>query len=328
MKKLGNVILVVSPPVFSVILPPGVWETSLPTLTTGLRAVATKLISPEFDELAKDEEVMGGRVDPLFNSTVSTVTKRGKVTLISVSVDNSETSPDGTDDRLPSTLGALVIESLSNNCGSVNLVAVVVLFVVVIWFVVTVVAVVVVVVVVLMLVEGARVSVFVVSVVVFEKRNCGSVNLVSWTISLSVVFWIDPPILALSVVVLPDRLEEEVVAEAPPSVRVLSLDPSGADIFIEFGAAFVRVVLRKPGIVWIDETAVVVVVVRKPNIVGKGLKITVVVLLGSLVESDANNMSWVVSCGVEVLNPKIVSPGLVVIVDEEKVVAGLVVSGA
>ena len=325
MKKLGNVIRVVSPPVFSVILPPGVWETSLPTLTTGLRAVATKLISPEFDELAKDEEVMGGRVDPLFNSTVSTVTKRGKVTLVSVSVDNSETSPDGTDDRLPSTLGALVIESLSNNCGSVNLVAVVVLFVVVIWFVVTVVAMVVVV---LMLVEGERVSVFVVSVVVFEKRNCGSVNLVSWTISLSLVFWIDPPILALSVVVLPDRLEEEVVAEAPPSVRVLSLDPSGADIFIEFGAAFVRVVLRKPGIVWIDETAVVVVVVRKPNIVGKGLKITVVVLLGSLVESDANNMSWVVSCGVEVLNPKIVSPGLVVIVDEEKVVAGLVVSGA
>ena len=325
MKKLGNVIRVVSPPVFSVILPPGVSETSLPTLTTGLRAVATKLISPEFDELAKDEEVMGGRVDPLFNSTVSTVTKRGKVTLVSVSVDNSETSPDGTDDRLPSTLGALVIESLSNNCGSVNLVAVVVLFVVVIWFVVTVVAMVVVV---LMLVEGERVSVFVVSVVVFEKRNCGSVNLVSWTISLSVVFWIDPPILALSVVVLPDRLEEEVVAEAPPSVRVLSLDPSGADIFIEFGAAFVRVVLRKPGIVWIDETAVVVVVVRKPNIVGKGLKITVVVLLGSLVESDANNMSWVVSCGVEVLNPKIVSPGLVVIVDEEKVVAGLAVSEA
>ena len=325
MKKLGNVILVVSPPVFSVILPPGVWETSLPTLTTGLRAVATKLISPEFDELAKDEEVMGGRVDPLFNSTVSTVTKRGKVTLVSVSVDNSETSPDGTDDRLPSTLGALVIESLSNNCGSVNLVAVVVLFAVVIWFVVTVVAMVVVV---LMLVEGARVSVFVVSVVVFEKRNCGSVNLVSWTISLSVVFWIDPPILALSVVVLPDRLEEEVVAEAPPSVRVLSLDPSGADIFIEFGAAFVRVVLRKPGIVWIDETAVVVVVVRKPNIVGKGLNITVVVLLGSLVESDANNMSWVVSCGVEVLNPKIVSPGLSVIAEEEKVVAGLVVSGA
>ena len=294
MKKLGNVILVVSPPVFSVILPPGVWETSLPTLTTGLRAVATKLISPEFDELAKDEEVLGGRVDPLFNSTVSTVTKRGKVTLVSVSADNSETSLDGTDDRLPSTLGALVIESLSNNCGSVNLVAVVVLFVVVIWFAVTVVAmvvVVVVVVVVLMLVEGARVSVFVVSVVVFEKRNCGSVNLVSWTISLSVVFWIDPPILALSVVVLPDRLEEEVVAEAPPSVRVLSLDPSVADIFIEFGAAFVRVVLRKPGIVWIDETAVVVVVVRKPNIVGKGLKITVVVLLGSLVDSDVNNIS-------------------------------------
>ena len=217
MKKLGNVILVVSPPVFSVILPPGVWETSLPTLTTGLRAVATKLISPEFDELAKDEEVMGGRVDPLFNSTVSTVTKRGKVTLVSVSVDNSETSPDGTDDRLPSTLGALVIESLSNNCGSVNLVAVVVLFVVVIWFAVTVVAMVVVVVVVLMLVEGASVSVVVVSVVVFEKRNCGSVNLVSWTISLSVVFWIDPPILALSVVV-PDRLEEELVAEAPSSV--------------------------------------------------------------------------------------------------------------
>ena len=83
MKKLGNVILVVSPPVFSVILPPGVSETSLPTLTTGLRAVATKFISPEFDELAKDEEVMGGRVDPLFNSTVS--------------ADNSETSPDGTD---------------------------------------------------------------------------------------------------------------------------------------------------------------------------------------------------------------------------------------
>ena len=324
MKKLGNVILVVSPPVFSVILPPGVWETSLPTLTTGLRAVATKLISPEFDELAKDEEVLGGRVDPLFNSTVSTVTKRGKVTLVSVSADNSETSLDGTDDRLPSTLGALVIESLSNNCGSVNLVAMVVVFAVVIWFVVTVVAMVVVV---LMLVEGARVSVFVVSVVVFEKRNCGSVNLVSWTISLSVVFWIDPPILALSVVV-PDRLKEEVVAEAPPSVRVLSLDPSGADIFIEFGAAFVRVVLRKPGIVWIDETAVVVVVVRKPNIVGKGLKITVVVLLGSLVESDANNMSWVVSCGVEVLNPKIVSPGLSVIAEEEKVVAGLVVSGA
>ena len=324
MKKLGNVILVVSPPVFSVILPPGVWETSLPTLTTGLRAVATKLISPEFDELAKDEEVMGGRVDPLFNSTVSTVTKRGKVTLVSVSVDNSETSPDGTDDRLSSTLGALVRESLSNNFGSVNLVAVVVLFAVVIWFVVTVVAMVVVV---LMLVEGARVSVFVVSVVVFEKRNCGSVNLVSWTISLSVVFWIDPPILALSVVV-PDRLKEEVVAEVSPSDRVLSLDPSEADLFIEFGAAFVRVVLRKPGIVWIDETAVVVVVVRKPNIVGKGLKITVVVLLGSLVESDANNMSWVVSCGVEVLNPKIVSPGLVVIVDEEKVVAGLVVSGA
>ena len=227
-------------------------------------------------------------MDPLFNSTVSTVTKRGKVTLVSVSADNSETSLDGTDDRLPSTLGALVIESLSNNCGSVNLVAVVVLFVVVIWFVVTVVAMVVVV---LMLVEGERVSVFVVSVVVFEKRNCGSVNLVSWTISLSVVFWIDPPILALSVVVLPDTLEEEVVAEAPPSVRVLSLDPSGADIFIEFGAAFVRVVLRKPGIVWIDETAVVVVVVRKPNIVGKGLKITVVVLLGSLVDSDVNNIS-------------------------------------
>ena len=325
MKKLGNVILVVSPPVFSVILLPGVSETSLPTLTTGLRAVATKLISPEFDELAKDEEVMGGRVDPLFNSTVSTVTKRGKVTLVSVSVDNSETSPDGTDDRLPSTLEALVIESLSNNCGSVNLVAMVVLFAVVIWFVVTVVAMVVVVVVVLMLVEGARVSVFVVSVVVFEKRNCGSVNLVSWTISLSVVFWIDPPILVLSVVV-PDRLKEEVVAEAPPSVRVLSLDPSGADIFIEFGAAFVRVVLRKPGIVWIDETAVVVVVVRKPNIVGKGLKITVVVLLGSLVDSDVNSISWLVSCGVEVLNPKIVSPGLVVIVDEEKVVAGLAVS--
>ena len=110
------------------------------TLTTGLRAVATKLISPEFDELAKDEEVMGGRVDPLFNSTVSTVTKRGKVTLVSVSVDNSETSPDGTDDRLSSTLGALVRESLSNNFGSVNLVAVVVLFAVVIWFMVTVVA--------------------------------------------------------------------------------------------------------------------------------------------------------------------------------------------
>ena len=89
-----------------------------------------------------------------------------------------------------------------------------------------------------------------------------------------------------------------------------------------------RVVLRKPGIVWIDETAVVVVVVRKPNIVGKGLNITVVVLLGSLVDSVVNNISWVVSCGVEVLNPKIVSPGLVVIVDEEKVVAGLVVSGA
>ena len=35
-----------------------------------------------------------------------------------------------------------------------------------------------------------------------------------------------------------------------------------------------------------------------------------------------------VSCGVEVLNPKIVSPGLVVIVDEEKVVAGLAVSEA
>ena len=120
MKKLGNVILVVSPPVFSVILPPGVWETSLPTLTTGLRAVATKLISPEFDELAKDEEVMGGRVDPLFNSTVSTVTKRGKVTLVSVSVDHSETSPDGTDDRLSSTLGALVRESLSNNFDLVS----------------------------------------------------------------------------------------------------------------------------------------------------------------------------------------------------------------
>ena len=52
-----------------------------------------------------------------------------------------------------------------------------------------------------------------------------------------------------------------------------------------------RVVLRKPGIVWIDETAVVVVVVRKPNLVGKGLKITVVVLLGSLVDSDVNNIS-------------------------------------
>ena len=141
------------------------------------------------------------------------------------------------------------------------------------------------------------------------------------------VLWTDPPILALSVVV-PDRLKEEVVAEVLPSDRVLSLDPSEVDLFIEFGAAFVRVVLRKPGIVWIDETAVVVVVVRKPNIVGKGLKITVVVLLGSLVESDANNMSWVVSCGVEVLNPKIVSPGLVVIVDEEKVVAGLAVSEA
>ena len=35
-----------------------------------------------------------------------------------------------------------------------------------------------------------------------------------------------------------------------------------------------------------------------------------------------------VSCGVEVLNPKIVSPGLSVIAEEEKVVAGLVVSGA
>ena len=120
-------------------------------------------------------------MDPLFNSTVSMVTKPGKVTLVSVSAvsaDNSETSLDGTDNRLPSTLGALVIESLSNNCGSVNLVAMVVLFSAVIWFVVTVVAMVVVVVVVLMLVEGASVSVVVVSVVVVEKRNCGSVNLV------------------------------------------------------------------------------------------------------------------------------------------------------
>ena len=97
MKKLGSVILVVSLPVFSVILPK-VSETSLATLAAGLKGVASKLISPELDVLAK--EVMNeGRVtfvlspwDPLFCSTVSKVwTNMGKVTLVLASVIVSET---------------------------------------------------------------------------------------------------------------------------------------------------------------------------------------------------------------------------------------------
>ena len=58
MKKLGSVILVVSiPPLFSVILPK-LSETSLATLAAGLKGVASKLISPELDVLAKDEIVL------------------------------------------------------------------------------------------------------------------------------------------------------------------------------------------------------------------------------------------------------------------------------
>ena len=99
MKKLGSVILVVSLPVFSVILPK-VSETSLATLAAGLKGVASKLISPELDVLAKEEIVMNeGRVtfvlspwNPLFCSTVSKVwTNLGKVTLVLASVNVSET---------------------------------------------------------------------------------------------------------------------------------------------------------------------------------------------------------------------------------------------
>ena len=99
MKKLGSVFLVVSLPVFSVILPK-VSETSLATLAAGLKGVASKLISPELDVLAKEEIVMNeGRVtfvlspwDPLLCSTVSKVwTNLGKVTLVLASVNVSET---------------------------------------------------------------------------------------------------------------------------------------------------------------------------------------------------------------------------------------------
>ena len=96
MKKLGSVILVVSLAVFSLI-PPKLSETSL---AAGLKGVASKLISPELDVLAKEEIVMNeGRVtfvlspwDPLFCSTVSKVwTNLGKVTLVLASVIVSET---------------------------------------------------------------------------------------------------------------------------------------------------------------------------------------------------------------------------------------------
>ena len=96
MKKLGSVILVVSLAVFSLI-PPKLSETSL---AAGLKGVASKLISPELDVLAKEEIVMNeGRVtfvlspwDPLFCSTVSKVwTNMGKVTLVLASVIVSET---------------------------------------------------------------------------------------------------------------------------------------------------------------------------------------------------------------------------------------------
>ena len=97
MKKLGNVTLVVSLPVFSPI-PPKLSETSL---AAGLKGVASKLISPELDPLLPKEEIATneGRVtfvvsltDPLLCSIVSTGTKLGKVTLVVVSEKVSETS--------------------------------------------------------------------------------------------------------------------------------------------------------------------------------------------------------------------------------------------
>ena len=96
MKKLGNVTLVVSLPVFSPI-PPKLSETSL---AAGLKGVASKLISPELDPLLPKEEIATneGRVtlvvsltDPLLCSIVSTG-NLGKVTLVVAMVKVSETS--------------------------------------------------------------------------------------------------------------------------------------------------------------------------------------------------------------------------------------------
>ena len=102
-KKLGSVILVVSlAPLFSVILPK-LSETSLATLAAGLKGVASKLISPELDVLAKEEIATNeGRVtllvspndSELFCSIVSTGTDTnpGKVILVVGSVKVSEAS--------------------------------------------------------------------------------------------------------------------------------------------------------------------------------------------------------------------------------------------
>ena len=135
--------------------------------------------------------------------------------------------------------------------------------------------------------------------------NCGSVNLVRCVVPLSVVIWFDPLMSAASVVI-PDIVKVDVAVE----LGLVSLDPSEANMFIEFNPADLVVDVGVGAVtpVTVDssnlgvvterrlelkllfgiplETALVTVVVRKPNIVGKGLKIDGVVLVVLLLDSD------------------------------------------
>ena len=311
MKKLGSVILVVSLPVLSVILPK-VSETSLATLAAGLKGVASKLIPPELDVLAKEEIVTNeGRVtlvvsgtDPLLCSIVST----GMDTRVKVSEPSlvkNVVKLDGETKEVPSELEILVIESSVINCGSVNPVFSVVPLSVVIW--------------VDSLISPASVvipvDVGVDGVVGFNPPEL-VVDIAAVDVTLSPVS-VDASNLG---VVTERRLELKLLFGIPletdlatvvvrkPNIVGIGLMMDDVVLVVSFVVivAVVVIVVNLIVVVGVSvtlaiaveiemsgillETAVVTVVVRKPKIVGTGLKMDEVVLVVPRVDSDEKSV--------------------------------------